>query len=81
MLVLTMMTRSGCHLCDRMKEVIARVGRTHPLRLDEVDISADPELERRYGVAIPVLLVAGREIARHRIDEADLAKRLERLAV
>jgi glutaredoxin len=45
---LTLYSRPGCHLCDDMKGVIARVARTIPVTLEEVDVSTDPELEARY---------------------------------
>lgn len=74
MLTATLYTRPGCHLCEEMKAVVERVSRTHDLRLLEVDISTDPELERLYGVDIPVLLIEGKEAARHRVSEAELLR-------
>ena len=75
---LTLYTRPGCHLCDDLKEILLRVRRRQAFELREVDISGDPALERRYGHDIPVLLLDGVETARHRIDEADLIRRLTR---
>lgn len=69
---LTLYSRPGCHLCDEMKAVVARVAQTVPLSLDEVDISTDPELEARYGLEIPVLLVEGSKAAKYRITEEAL---------
>ncbi len=73
---LTLYTRPGCHLCDDLKEILLRIRRRQAFELTEVDISGDPALERRYGHDIPVLLINGAEAARHRIDEADLMRRL-----
>ena len=75
---LTLYTRPGCHLCDDLKETLLRVWRQQAFELTEIDISRDPALERRYGHDIPVLLIDGVEAARHRIDEADLVRRLTR---
>ena len=75
---LTLYTRPGCHLCDDLKETLVRVRRRQAFELTEVDISRDPALERRYEHDIPVLLINGAEAARHRIDEADLMRRLTR---
>ncbi len=75
---LTLYTRPGCHLCDDLKETLLRLRRRQPFELREVDISRDPALERRYGHDIPVLLIDGVETARHRIDEADLLRKLAR---
>ena len=79
-IVLTLYSRPGCHLCDEMKAVVACVGRGIPLTLDEIDISADPALERRYGLEIPVLLVNGRTAAKVRIDENALRRLLRQRA-
>ena len=75
---LMLYTRPGCHLCDQMKAVIERVARRRPLALHEVDITTDPGLERRYAHEIPVLLIEGLEVARHRIDEQQLLSVLGR---
>jgi glutaredoxin len=75
---LTLYSKRDCHLCDRMKAVLREVAERLPLAVDEVDITTDPELERRYGRDIPVLAVGSRELARHRVDAATLLRRLEK---
>ena len=74
---LVLYSKPGCHLCDEMKAVVARVGRSRPLTLEEIDISKDEELEARYGLEIPVLFVNGKKIAKYRISEAELLRVLE----
>jgi hypothetical protein len=61
-----------------MKAIVERVSAAMPgaLRVEEVDISADPELERRYGLEIPVLLVNGKKVAKYRVKEDDLRRML-----
>jgi glutaredoxin len=73
---LTIYTRAGCHLCDDMKAIVARVAGapSHAIAIDEVDISSDPDLEERYGQEIPVLFVNGRKAAKYRITESELRK-------
>ena len=73
---LTLYTRPGCHLCDEMKALITRLGQRRGFVLREIDISAERSLDQRYGHDIPVLLVDGVEVARHRIREDDLWKML-----
>jgi hypothetical protein len=73
-IALKMYSRPGCHLCDDMKAVIERVARTVPLTLDVVDISNDAELEQRYALEIPVLLVEGRKAAKYRVAEDELLR-------
>jgi glutaredoxin len=75
-IALTLYTRPGCHLCDDMKATIQRVARSSPdpFAIEEIDISSDPELERRYGEEIPVLLIEGRKAAKYRITEGELTR-------
>ena len=75
----TLYTRSGCHLCEDMKAVLRQVRRQRVFELTEVDISRYPELQRRYQHDIPVLLVDDTEVARHRIDEVELLRKLGRV--
>ena len=73
-MALTIFSRPGCHLCEEMKGVVARVARRVPLSLDEIDISTDPALEERYGLEIPVLLVEGTMAAKFRVTEEELTR-------
>ena len=76
MIALTIYSRPGCHLCDDMKAVVARVARSTVLSIEEVDISSDPALEAQYGLEIPVLLLEGKKVAKYRIAEAELRRLL-----
>jgi hypothetical protein len=75
-MTLTVYTRQGCHLCDGMKATINRVSRSWPvpLTIEEIDISSSPELERRYGQEIPVLLIEGKKAAKYRVSEEELTR-------
>jgi glutaredoxin len=75
-IVLTLYSRPGCHLCDEMKTAVARAvrGLETPVTIDEIDISTDAELERRYGLEIPVLLVDGRKVAKYRVTDGELMR-------
>jgi glutaredoxin len=75
-IALTIYSRPGCHLCDEMKEVVRRVTTSAraPIAVEEIDISTDPDLEARYGLEIPVLLVDGKKAAKYRISEPELRR-------
>jgi hypothetical protein len=77
-IVLTLYSRPGCHLCDEMKAVVKRTasGLQAPIAIDEIDISTDPALEARYGLEIPVLLVDGKKAAKYRVTESELTRLL-----
>ena len=72
--ILTLYSRPGCHLCDDMKVVVHRVARSIAITIEMVDISADPQLEARYGLEIPVLLVDGKKAAKYRVTEEELRR-------
>ena len=72
-------SRPGCHLCDEMKAVVRRVSASIPIALEEIDISGDTELERLYGLEIPVLLADGKKVAKYRIGEGELRRILKGL--
>jgi glutaredoxin len=74
MIALTIYSRPGCHLCDEMKDVVKRVAQSIPLQLEEVDISQSRDLEEKYGLEIPVLLVDGKKAAKYRVGEEELRR-------
>jgi glutaredoxin len=75
---LTIYSRPGCHLCEELKATVQRAMRLsrEPVRLQEIDISNDADLEARYGVDIPVLLVNGTKAAKHRVTEREVTRML-----
>jgi glutaredoxin len=74
MVQLTIYSRPGCHLCDEMKATVARVAQRFPLQVHEMDITTDVDLEARYGLEIPVLMVDGKKAAKHRLTEEELLR-------
>jgi glutaredoxin len=78
-ITLTIYTRPGCHLCQEMKVIALRaVGDTDPqARIEEIDIAGDPDLEARYGVEVPVLLVNGKKAAKYRVTEEALRRLID----
>jgi glutaredoxin len=79
MIALTLYSKPGCHLCDDMKATIARVARdlSLPVAVEEVDISTDRELESRFALQIPVLMMNGKRVAKYRVTEGELARILK----
>jgi glutaredoxin len=71
--------KPGCHLCDDARAVVEAVRAERPFELEEVDVSLDPRLARRYGERIPVLELDGEEAFELWIDAAALRKRLDRV--
>lgn len=69
-------TRPGCTLCDKAKTIIMKVSRNHPIDLQEVDISSDPNLVQAYGESIPVVCIDGVEVFRGKVSEYRLQREL-----
>jgi glutaredoxin len=76
---LTLYGKPGCHLCEDARAVVERVRAERPFDLEEVDVTLDPALHRRYGERIPVLELAGEELFAYFVDEAVLRERLDRV--
>jgi thiol-disulfide isomerase/thioredoxin len=80
-IVLTLYSRPGCHLCDEMKAVVQRAARAAaaPITIDEIDISTNPDLEARYGLEIPVLMLNAKKVAKYRVEEKALTRLLRNM--
>ena len=72
---LTIVHRQDCELCDQMVAELAALGRRQTLPpVDVVDVDTDPDLQRRHGLEVPVLLVDGTVVCRQRLDAAELLR-------
>lgn len=72
-----MLTRAECGLCEDMLNELQALGARHalpPLRL--LDVDSDRELQRRYGLKIPVLLLDDAPVCSVRLDRAELLRAL-----
>ena len=74
---LTLVHRHDCALCDEMLAQLEALGRTVALPpIDLLDVDSDPLLRRRHGLDVPVLLLDGTVVCRHRLDRRELARLL-----
>ncbi|HEY6450984.1 MAG TPA: glutaredoxin family protein [Steroidobacteraceae bacterium] len=76
---LTLLTRAECGLCEEMLAELRALGARATLPpLCLVDVDSDPQLQRRYGLRVPVLLLDGDVICSHRLDAEELLRMLRR---
>ena len=76
---LTLLTRPECGLCEQMLADLRTLGQRVSLPgLSVVDVDSDAELQRRYGMKIPVLLLDSVPVCAHRLDAAELQRLLRR---
>jgi glutaredoxin len=67
----------GCHLCDVAKPIVRHAVERLGATLAEVDISADPELERRYRASIPVVEIDDERAFVYHVSPVLLERRIE----
>ena len=67
-----MYSRTTCGLCDEAREVILSVRGRAAFDFDEVFIDDDDNLERTYGLRVPVMEVDGVEHFEFTVDPASL---------
>ena len=76
---ITLYTRPGCHLCDEAKQTIAPLAEKYDAPIREVNIDEDSVLRARYNEEVPVLFLGSKKIAKFKVDEEQLRRRLERV--
>lgn len=71
--MLQLLSRADCGLCGEFHAELLRFIEARALPTPEVvAVDSDPELARRYGLDIPVLLVDGIKVCQHRFDAHEL---------
>jgi hypothetical protein len=70
--------RPGCHLCEILTEELEPlVGGRLPIR--HVDVTGDAELERRYGLRVPVVVCGEQELSSYPLDRDRVERHLAAL--
>ncbi|HSA92292.1 MAG TPA: glutaredoxin family protein [Terriglobales bacterium] len=71
-------SRKGCHLCEVVKESLAKLERRGSFTWREIDVDSDTALRHRFTDEVPVVFINGRKAFKYRMDERDFLRRLER---
>lgn len=53
----TLYGKPGCHLCEDARALLERLSRRYPMEIEEIDITTEPTLFRKYDIVIPVVVV------------------------
>jgi hypothetical protein len=77
--IVTLYGKPGCHLCEHARAEVERIRAEHPFDLEQVDITLDAALNRRYGERIPVVALDGEELFELRVDADALQEALARV--
>lgn len=68
-------SRDGCSLCGAMLDDLAELAAQVPLPTwTTVDVDADPDWVRRYGLKVPVLLLDGVPVCHFSLDRGELSR-------
>jgi len=67
-----------CDLCRSASDVIRKVREEIPFLLNEVDISSNEDLKRRYSEDIPTVFINGKKSFKFKVDEAEFRKKIKR---
>ena len=74
---LVLLTRADCGLCDRLLlQLDALRQRAAIPALTLVDVDADPVLQRRWGLRVPVLLLDGERVCEQALNVSELLRLL-----
>jgi glutaredoxin len=65
----TLITRSGCHLCEVAQTTLRRLRDELGFQYVETDVDADAGLRAEYSDRVPVVLIDGREHGYWRVEE------------
>ena len=79
---LTLLTREDCGLCDLMQAELRSLSQVLSVpAVQLVDVDSDPELQRRYGLKVPVLLLDGALFCYGRLQTDELRRVLAKRAL
>ena len=74
----TLITRSGCHLCEEAEVVLRRLRGELGFGYAELDVDAEPARRAEYSDRVPVILIDGKEHGYWRVEEPRFRKALAR---
>ncbi len=73
-----MISRTTCGLCDEAREVVLAERAGTEFAFDEVFVDGHEDLEREYGIRVPVVIVDGEEEFEYHVDPERLRRLLRR---
>jgi glutaredoxin len=71
-------TKPGCHLCEDARREIRNSGCADEFTYEEIDILSDPELQRRYGAEIPVVLIDDAHAFKYQLTASDFRRAIRK---
>ncbi len=78
MKTLTLYSRTGCHLCERMIHNLMILQQQHVFQVLVVDIDGDPKLREHYNERVPLLVAEKEELCEYWLENAPILEYLQR---
>ena len=78
-IVIEILTKKDCCLCDKIKEIVNKVLPDYPARLIIIDIESDPVLYGKFKKRIPILKINDIESFAYKAHETSLRRKLDQL--
>ena len=78
-IVIEILTKKDCCLCDEIKEIANKVLPDYPARLITTDIESDPILYKKFKERIPILKINDIESFIYKAHETSLRRKLDQL--
>jgi glutaredoxin len=75
----TIYSKPGCHLCDEAKANILAAGCSDEFTFVEVNIEEDAALKERFQYDIPVILINGIKVFKHRVEPREFREKFRRV--
>jgi len=69
-------SRKGCHLCEIVKETLAKLHKCGGFTWQEVDVDSNDSLRRQFSDEVPVVFIDGRKAFKYHMDERDFLRKL-----
>ena len=79
MTLVTLYSRSNCHLCDVAMETLTNLQSELKFEIEKLLIDGDAELETKYGEQVPVILINGKQHDFFRVDPERFRKAINAL--
>ena len=76
-IVVEILTKQDCSLCDEVKRIVNRVLPDYPAQLVITDIESDSSLYEKFKERIPVVRINGEESFVYKTHETTLRRKLD----
>jgi len=69
-------SRKGCHLCEIVKESLAKLEKRGGFSWREIDVDSNADVRRLYNDEVPVVFINGRKAFKYRMNEQEFLRKL-----